>query len=157
MTQKQITKLYLSTKDIAESQYDYIGVLEGLLKSQGDVDLEVIKHRNIILEVDGYDTFRKAKRMNINRIINTVSNYYSIDRSHILGTKRLRQYVAPRQVVCYLARELRSDLTLKQIGSAMGGRDHSTVIHAVRTVNNELSYKKELQEDIKELKLTLSK
>ena len=95
--------------------------------------------------------------MNVHRIINTVSNYYSVDRTDILGTRRLRKYVAPRHVVCYLAKELRRDLTLKQIGVAIGGRDHSTVIHAVRTVNNELSYKKQLREDIEELKLILSK
>jgi len=157
MTHRQITKLYLNTKDIAESQYDYIGILEGLLGSQGDVDLEAIRHREIILDIDGYETFKKAKRMNMHRIINTVSNYYSVDRNDVLGVKRLREYVAPRQVVCYLAKELRSDLTLKQIGAAMGGRDHSTVIHAVRVVDNELSYKKQLREDIDELKLILSK
>ena len=157
MTHKEIAKLYLSTKDIAESQYDYIGILEGLLESRGDVDLDAIRHRDIILDIDGYETFKKAKRMNVHRIINTVSNYYSVDRTDILGTRRLREYVAPRQVVCYLAKELRRDLTLKQIGAAIGGRDHSTVIHAVRTVNNELSYKRQLREDIEELKLILSK
>jgi chromosomal replication initiator protein len=62
---------------------------------------------------------------------------------------RLRSNVIPRQVAMYLAKEL-TNLSLKSIGYHFGGRDHSTVIHAIQTVND-------LMDTDKEMKATVSK
>jgi chromosomal replication initiation ATPase DnaA len=159
MTYKQITKLYLSTKEIAEAQHDYISHLEDALRERGcSEDYFIsIKERKIILDTDGYENFRTAKRMNMHRILNAASKYYNVNREHILGTKRDIAYAIPRHIVSYLAKRVyRKDMSLKQIGEFMGGRDHSTIIHSIRAVENQLSYDKNFQIEIEELKLMLS-
>ncbi|MCU0306778.1 MAG: chromosomal replication initiator protein DnaA [Thermoleophilia bacterium] len=62
-----------------------------------------------------------------------VARYYNVSIDELVGDKRTKRVVAPRQVAMYLAREL-TDLSLPAIGRAFGGRDHSTVIYAVNKV-----------------------
>lgn len=66
-------------------------------------------------------------------IITEVSLYYRIRISDIVGPKRNPKLVMPRHVVCYLARKL-TFLSLTFIGRQLSGRDHTTVIHAVRRI-----------------------
>ena len=71
----------------------------------------------------------------INQIQKKVAEYYQISLSDILGRKRTNTISFPRQVAMYLARTLTSD-PLKSIGDSFGGRDHGTVIHACKQVEN---------------------
>ena len=64
-----------------------------------------------------------------------VAEYYQITFGELLGRKRTQKIAFPRQVAMYLARTLTS-APLKSIGDAFGGRDHGTVIHACRQVEN---------------------
>ena len=64
-----------------------------------------------------------------------MAEYYQISYSDLLGRKRTNAIAFPRQVAMYLARTLTSD-PLKSIGDAFGGRDHGTVIHACKQVEN---------------------
>jgi len=76
-----------------------------------------------------------ATKVTIDRIQKKVSDYYQIRLSELVGRRRTSVIVFPRQVAMYISRTLTSE-PLKAIGDAFGGRDHGTVIHACKQVEN---------------------
>lgn len=77
----------------------------------------------------------QSRQVSIENIQKTVADYYHIKLVDLLSKKRPRNLTRPRQTAMSLARELTS-LSLPEIGSAFGGKDHSTVIHACKIVTN---------------------
>ncbi len=75
------------------------------------------------------------KQVSIENIQKTVADFYRIKIIDILSKKRTRIIARPRQIAMALAREL-TQLSLPEIGNAFGGRDHSTVLHACKTVES---------------------
>jgi chromosomal replication initiator protein len=75
------------------------------------------------------------KQVSIENIQKTVSDFYRIKLFDLLSKKRTRIFARPRQIAMCLAREL-TQLSLPEIGNAFGGRDHSTVLHACKTIEN---------------------
>lgn len=76
-----------------------------------------------------------ASKVTVDQIQRKVSDYYKIRFSELIGRRRTSAIVFPRQVAMYISRTLTSD-PLKSIGDAFGGRDHGTVIHACKQVEN---------------------
>jgi chromosomal replication initiator protein len=76
-----------------------------------------------------------ASKLTVEQIQKKVSDYYQIRFSELIGRRRTSQIVFPRQVAMYISRTLTGD-PLKSIGDAFGGRDHGTVIHACKQVEN---------------------
>lgn len=76
-----------------------------------------------------------ASKVTVDQIQKKVSDYYKIRYSELVGRRRTSAIVFPRQVAMYISRTLTSD-PLKAIGDAFGGRDHGTVIHACKQVEN---------------------
>jgi chromosomal replication initiator protein len=76
-----------------------------------------------------------ASKVTVDQIQKKVSDYYKIRYSELIGRRRTSAIVFPRQVAMYICRTLTSD-PLKSIGDAFGGRDHGTVIHACKQVEN---------------------
>ena len=74
-------------------------------------------------------------KVTVDQIQKKVSDYYQIRFSEMIGRRRTSAIVLPRQVAMYISRTLTSD-PLKSIGDAFGGRDHGTVIHACKQVEN---------------------
>lgn len=91
------------------------------------------------------------KKTNVPEILEVVSKYYSIDASAIISRKRKREIVQARQVVMYLAKEL-TDMSLAAIGSEMGGRDHSTVIYAEKSIHNLLETTPAFADELQEIR-----
>ena len=81
--------------------------------------------------------------------------FYKIKPSDILSKRRSRSIARPRQVAMALAKELTSH-SLPEIGEAFGGRDHTTVLHAVRKIQELLEEQVSLKEDWKNLLRILS-
>jgi chromosomal replication initiator protein len=79
-----------------------------------------------------------AGRPTVERIAQRVSGYFRVEPRHLQSRRRSHKVLLPRQVGMYLARQL-TDLSLDQIGSYFGGRDHSTVLHACRKVEAALA------------------
>lgn len=75
------------------------------------------------------------KQVSVENIQKTVADFYRIKLVDLLSKKRTRIIARPRQVAMCLAREL-TQLSLPEIGAAFGGRDHTTVLHACKTVEN---------------------
>lgn len=75
------------------------------------------------------------KQVSIENIQKTVADFYRIKLVELLSKKRTRAIARPRQIAMYLAREL-TQMSLPEIGAAFGGRDHTTVMHACKTIEN---------------------
>jgi chromosomal replication initiator protein len=87
-------------------------------------------------------------------IIDTVTEDFQINLSEIKGPRRHRHVTIPRQVAMYLIREL-TDASLPVIGSLFGGRDHTTVINALKRIESLRSADPDLRRRIDSLKTRL--
>lgn len=94
------------------------------------------------------------KQVSIENIQKTVSDFYRIKLLDLLSKKRTRIIARPRQIAMCLAREL-TQLSLPEIGNAFGGRDHSTVLHACKTIENLRNTDSALNADFNLLNQTL--
>ncbi len=81
------------------------------------------------------------------RIAMAVSEYYDVELEALRGKKRDRAVVVPRQIAMYLMRE-ETDVSLLRIGAELGGRDHSTVLHACRKIDQEVARNEELRREL---------
>lgn len=92
----------------------------------------------------------QAKLVTIDNIQRTVAQYYKLKLSELLSKRRSRSIARPRQLAMMIAKEL-TNHSLPEIGEAFGGRDHTTVLHACRTMKKLLEDNLEIQEDYKNL------
>jgi chromosomal replication initiator protein len=83
-----------------------------------------------------------------------VAEYYRIRLADIHSPKRTKTVTVPRQVAMYLAKQLTSK-SLPEIGRQFGGRDHTTVLHAVRKIEELMGTQAALMEDIELLRKML--
>ncbi|TDK50078.1 chromosomal replication initiator protein DnaA [Antarcticimicrobium luteum] len=101
------------------------------------------------------DVLRASERkISIEEIQRKVSDYYNIRLSDIIGPKRLRSYARPRQVAMYLCKQLTSR-SLPEIGRRFGGRDHTTVMHGVRRIQELKVTDGQIAEDVEMLRRAL--
>ena len=95
------------------------------------------------------------KMVSIDNIQKTVANYYKIRMSDLLSAKRNRSLARPRQLAMSLAKEL-TNHSLPEIGDAFGGRDHTTVLHACKKINEVCLTDNKIKEDLINLRRALS-
>lgn len=94
------------------------------------------------------------RRVDIEDIQKRVAEYYNIKPSEMQSSKRTQTVARPRQIAMYLAKVL-TPKSLPEIGKRFGGRDHSTVIHALRKVEELLLEDQEVADDLALLKKSL--
>lgn len=94
------------------------------------------------------------KQVSMENIQKTVADFYRIKIVDLLSKKRTRIIARPRQIAMCLAREL-TQLSLPEIGNAFGGRDHSTVLHACKTIESLRNTDSALNADFNLLNQTL--
>lgn len=97
----------------------------------------------------------QAKLVSVDNIQRTVAEYYKVKVSDLLSKRRNRSIARPRQLAMALAKELTSH-SLPEVGDAFGGRDHTTVLHACRKIQELLKTSLDIQEDWKNLLRILS-
>ena len=88
-------------------------------------------------------------------IINMVAEQFDITPADIIGNKRSSKIVYPRQIAMYLCRNM-LDIPLTQVGSYIGNRDHTTVIHGINKIQDELETSEQTQKIIATLKKKLN-
>jgi chromosomal replication initiator protein len=123
---------------VAEKIESNIRVLEGaLLKICAAASLDGVQPSLSMVEdiIADYSTSGVDRHMGVEDIVAYVSEQMDTPSPAILGPKRSKHIVWPRQVAMYLTREL-TDLSLVDIGRHFGGRDHSTVLHAYNKVSD---------------------
>lgn len=91
----------------------------------------------------------------IKAIIGAVSLYYQIGVNEILSRRKTANLVKPRHVAMYLAKTL-TTRSYPEIGRAMNGRDHTTVLHSVRKIEKKIKDDANLVEDVENLKRILA-
>lgn len=97
---------------------------------------------------------REPRRVKIEDIQRLVANHYNVSRADILSSRRTATVVRPRQIAMYLAKSL-TLRSLPEIGRRFGGRDHTTVLHAVRKIEGMVTTDTELAGEIDHLKRML--
>jgi chromosomal replication initiator protein len=95
-------------------------------------------------------------RLNIEGIQKRVADHYQIRHSDMTSKRRPNAIAFPRQIAMYLSRQLTRH-SLQEIGEAFGGRDHGTVIHAVKTVENMMEQDDSVRGSVDFLKTQLAK
>ena len=95
------------------------------------------------------------KTISIDNIQRTVAEYYNIKIADLTSKRRTRSVARPRQMAMSLAKEL-TNHSYPEIGQQFGGRDHTTVLHAVRKVKELVETTSDFREDYKNLKRTLN-
>ena len=79
-----------------------------------------------------------------------VSEHFGLNIKELLGKKRTRAIARPRQIAMHIARKLTS-LSYPDIGAAFGGRDHSTVMHAVDTIEKMIEQDHQIEQDYQQI------
>ena len=94
------------------------------------------------------------RQISVENIQKTVADYYKIKVADMYSKKRPASIARPRQIAMYLAKEL-TQKSLPEIGELFGGRDHTTVLHAVRKIGSERQQMTELNQQLHVLEQTL--
>lgn len=101
------------------------------------------------------DVLRASERkITVEEIQRKVSDHFNIRLSDMIGPKRLRSYARPRQVAMYLCKKMTSR-SLPEIGRRFGGRDHTTVMHGVRRIEELKVHDGQMAEDLELLRRSL--
>lgn len=137
---------------IAENFSSNIRELEGIIIrllafasiTKQDITINLVK--NIILEKNK----KKSPKISIEEIINTVAEYYKVPVNNIREKNRRKEVAFCRQCAMYMVK-LFTNYSLKSIGLHFGGRDHSTVIHALQTIEKLMSSDPSISSDIEHI------
>jgi chromosomal replication initiator protein len=97
---------------------------------------------------------RPQKTVSVKNVVSKVAEFYGIDEESIYEKTRRREVVRPRQVIMYILREDFS-VSYPTIGTKLGGRDHTTVIHSCEKVKKEVSMDSELAKEIQDIRSLL--
>jgi chromosomal replication initiator protein len=102
----------------------------------------------------GVETNGTSRRVDPSEVINAVAKYYSVGKRNLLGGSRARPVAMPRQILMYYLRTQLS-LPLQEVGRLVGGRDHTTVMHAVEKITHLASNSVDIRQDIQGIKSIL--
>ena len=97
----------------------------------------------------------RSRELSIEDIIKKVSSHFNIKVTDLKSPKRLKAVVLPRQVAMYLARQLTTS-SYPEIGDRFGGKDHSTIIHAIRKVERMMEENYQLRQTVETLRQSLT-
>ena len=100
------------------------------------------------------DIFNQTKVITVDKIQNTVSNFFNIGLSEMLSQRRSRPLARPRQIAMFLAKKM-TTRSLPEIGRRFANRDHTTVIHAVKTISRLSEQDDEMKKNISQIKSIL--
>ena len=100
------------------------------------------------------DVFNQTKVITVDKIQNTVSNFFNISLNEMLSQRRSRPLARPRQIAMYLAKKM-TTRSLPEIGRRFANRDHTTVIHAVKTISKLSENDDEMKKNIVQIKAML--
>ncbi|HLK97363.1 MAG TPA: chromosomal replication initiator protein DnaA, partial [Hymenobacter sp.] len=138
---------------LAHSINTNVRELEGVIVSlmaqaslnRREIDLDLAKQtlRSIVVDSE--------REVTIDSVQEVVADFYNVTIADLKAKSRKRELVHPRQIAMYLAKE-KTDLSLKSIGYHFGGRDHSTVIHAIQTVSDLAAKHAETRDILDKLK-----
>lgn len=119
-----------------------IGAFASLNNSPVTIDL--------VKEVLGHMIKTKKKEITIDLIIKEVSSFFSLKPAELRSSRRIRSIIQPRQIAIFLSRKL-TDYSLVSIGEKFGGKDHATVLHSIKKIEEEMKIKKEFKTTVEKI------
>ena len=139
--------------NVTENVRDLEGILVSLMANA------VINNREIDLPlakrvVGQAVRLEKQKQLSVQKIQETVCKYFNLEQSVILTNSRKREIVQARQITMYLAKKY-TDSSLSQIGKIVGNKDHATVLHACKTIKDQLEINKPFRATLEEIEVAL--
>ncbi len=136
---------YSVDTNVRELEGVLISLIAHATLNKTDINLELAKQtlKNIVHDIES--------EVGVDYIQKTVGEYFQISVEDLKDKTRKKEIVIARQVAMYLCKEY-TNHSLKSIGYHFGGRDHSTVIHAVQSVNDMMEYDSKFAHQIEELK-----
>jgi chromosomal replication initiator protein len=142
---------------VAHSVNTNVRELEGVIISlmaqaslvRRDIDLELAK--SVLKDI----VTSEEREVNIDTIQDLVADYYDVTVADLKSKSRKKELVYPRQVAMYFAKEF-TNLSLKSIGYHFGGRDHSTVIHAIQTISDLMEQEDAVKEAVQKIRSNFS-
>lgn len=122
--------------------------------------IEINKYSEITVEIvenllgKRENEIEKRRKVSSEDVIEAVCKQYTLKKKQILGDSRIKNFALPRQILMYILRtEL--NLPLQEVGRIIGGRDHTTVMHAVEKITKLASESVDIREDITGIKKIL--
>ena len=137
--------------DISKPEYELEGILNAVIcQSQ-------LKNRE--LTVSDVKTLlknnsRQQKSLSIKDIVRIIAEFYNVEEKHLYEKTRKREVVKPRQIAMYILRE-NYNSSYPQIGEKLGGRDHTTVMHACEKIKEDIKKSDNLMREIDQIKTLL--
>jgi chromosomal replication initiator protein len=150
--------------DVPQALLDYLAqhITSNIRELEGAL-MRLIAHADLIGRPLSVDTAREVlpdllkggrRKVTLDHIQDCVATHYGLDIADLLSAKRDRRLVMPRQIAMYLAKQLTS-LSLPDLGRSFGGRDHTTVLHAVRKIESARQIDADLSKAIDSLTQTI--
>ena len=141
------------------AQVDSARRIEGIIKKirsavelQGaEINVELI---DLILKKEIRQNHQKTLRVKPQDVIQSVSNHFHLKQSAIKGGRRNKELVRARHIAMYLLRQ-ELNCSLEEIGQWFGGRDHTSVIHAVNKIEQDILVDETVAQDVSALKMSL--
>jgi chromosomal replication initiator protein len=138
-----------ATSSIREIEGTLTNINKYALISENKIDLNFVK------QVIGRPTKHKSY-IGIEEILSTVTKHFGVQLSQLHSKRKLKSITLPRQVAMHLARKL-TNLSLEEIGGFMGGRDHTTVMHADEKIRNLRKQDRNISATLRKLETTIKK
>ncbi len=141
--------IYLLANNIHSNVRDLEGALTKLVALSTLTNSVITKEFALEALKDFINTTKKTE-INETTILDAISRYFDVDKKSILSKKRTRDIAYPRQIAMFLCKQY-TDGSLSNIGDFFGGRDHTTVMHAIEKVRNDLETNLETKKAVKDI------
>lgn len=124
--------------------------LQGMaMLNGGTIDMDLAK------KALGEGETPSEKRVTIQQILDAVTKFYNIKLSDLQGKKRNQSIAFPRQVCMFLARR-HTRFSLEEIGGYFGGRDHTTILHGIRSIDRMMKVDRDVAQQVNQIDSTLT-
>lgn len=138
---------------LAESIDTNIRELEGSLNKVVSLSSLIGKSKATMLEAEEAlkdIATTQSQNLTVEKIMETVCKYYNVKKADLVGKKKNKEIVDPRQICIYLITEL-MDVPLMTIGNAFGGRDHTTIMHARDKISQNIKTDRSLKTNVEDI------
>ena len=133
---------------VTENIRDLEGVLVSLMAhsliNNKEIDIELT--RQVVNQVVRIEN----RQLTVEKILDVVCKYFHVDKSLVYTPSRKQEIVQTRQITMYLAKKL-TDYSFSHIGKVVGGKDHATVVHACKTVKDQIDINKAYQTNVENI------
>jgi chromosomal replication initiator protein len=141
---------------VTDNIRDLEGVLVSLMANSliNNVEIDMPLARKVVKQVVGESIANR--QLSVEKILDDVCKYFNLDKSLIHTKSRKQEIVQARQITMYLAKKL-TEYSYAHIGKIVGGKDHATVVHACKTVKDQIEINKTYRATVEAIEESLKR